>query len=166
MKLGNLSLHSAGVTAVKQQLVNQGFEIKAGKQNSYDLVVTHENGKEIKLKVFVTEFGYRKVYSAGEIGLSWMMTDKYESVKDPDIFYCFVLLKRSGEEQTRIFILPSTTVAHYLKDSYDHWMRGKSSRDSSNTVRKFVIGSKTHKYPNAFYTPLEDEYENKWEVLE
>lgn len=167
MQLQKISLHSAGVTKVMQELESRGFKVKqvAKKESKADFLIFSKSGKTTRLKVFVTAFSYRGIGTAGEKGLSWMMTKNHISLASDDLFYCFVILQRAMTDSTRYFILPSTTVSKYLTDSFNHWLMQNHSHDKENTVRNFVIGSEQYSYPDSFSTLMEKDYENKWSLL-
>lgn len=167
MQLQKISLHSAGVTKVKQELESRGFKVKqvAKRESKADFLIFSKNGKTTRLKVFVTAFSYRGIGTNGEKGLSWMMNKDHINLESDDLFFCFVVLQRATTDTTRFFVVPSTVAIKYLKDSFNNWIRLDSSHDKDNTIRNFVIGAEQYSYPDSFTTPMEKEYENKWSLL-
>lgn len=98
----------------------------------------------------------------GKFLSAWMMNEKHEAMRDPNLFYCFVNISEDTK-QFRFFVVLSRVVADYVKKKHRHWLDEKETyRDS--TMRKFQIGYVNEKYP--IPTPIADEYEDKWSLLD
>jgi hypothetical protein len=101
-----------------------------------------------------------------------MMSKKHETISDPSLFYCFVVIWE-GEEgtvedetgaRTRFFIIPSSIVARYVRDEHRLWRREKKREGKTvkeTPMRIFRIGFKGQRYK--IHTPRAEQYENNWE---
>jgi len=91
------------------------------------------------------------------------MDKKHESLIDPSLFYCFVIINEA-KSTFQFYIVPSRVVARYVKEQHEYWLREKKKerKKVKNTkMRVFRIGFKGNKY--RVTTPLAERYENNWE---
>jgi len=94
-----------------------------------------------------------------------MMNRKHETLVDPCLFYCFVIVSKA-RSTFDFYVVPSKVVARYVKEEHAHWLKetkktGKSGKDSD--IRTFRLGIRGSKYGLA--TPLAEKYEKKWAFL-
>jgi hypothetical protein len=95
--------------------------------------------------------------------LTWMMSEKHESITDPDLYYCFVE-RDALTHSFRYFILPSADVARYVAAQHCYWLEKSGSQAENNRVRSFRLGIEGETYP--IETPLADAYEHRWDFFE
>jgi len=84
----------------------------------------------------------------------WTLGKKAENYFEKELFYIFVKLKADNVKPD-YHIVPSKTVAEYVKKDYDKWFNtlGKNGQEHNpTTMRKF--------------RDLNDKYLEKWELLE
>ncbi len=164
--LNKNSVSLAGEFAVLSQLTLRGFDanMTLGHTKGVDILASDPNtGKMFKVEV-KTSFAGRPSHSKlfGHT-LAWMMTEKHESISDPNLFYCFVNI----EKQTnifRFFIVPSEIVAKYVKEQHQFWLNrnsGLTKKEIDIPMRQFRIGVDEGEYQ--IPTPLAKDCENKWE---
>jgi hypothetical protein len=60
------------------------------------------------------------------------MSKKHESMIDPSLFYCFVIICEPTSS-FKFYIVPSQVVARYVKAEHEHWLREK--RRERKTVK-------------------------------
>lgn len=165
--LNSNSVALAGEFAVLSQLALRGYDanLTLGHTKSVDILVSHpKTGKMYKLEVKTNHKSSRsgggtsKLF--GKFFSAWMMGEKHEIINDPALFYCFVNISVDAKS-FRFFIVPSATVAQYVKGQHKLWLDEKSSRSRTTKMRTFRIGLKSEKYP--IPTPLVEDYENNWD---
>src|SRR5262249_33287014 len=166
-KTNNNSVSLAGEFAVLSQLALRGYDanMTLGRTKNVDILVSDPaTGRMLKLEV---KTNYRSSRSAGgnsrlfgEYLSAWMMNEKHESIRDPDLFYCFVNISEDTK-RFRFFIVPSVVVADYVTAEHQRWLDDKSTRSRENSMRTFRIGSKDKPYPIS--TPAAEQYEDNWE---
>ena len=164
------SVSLAGEFAVLSQLALRGYDanMTLGRTKGVDILVSNpETGRMLKLEV---KTNFRSSRSAGgnsrlfgRFLSAWMMNEKHERMRDPDLFYCFVNISEDTKN-FRFFIVPSRTVADYVSKQHKMWLDEKATHSRENTMRTFRIGYPTEKYP--ILTPIADEYEDNWSLLE
>ena len=171
-KRDNNQTSLAGEFAVLSQLAARGYvaNMTLGNAKKIDILIYGPEkkkyaGMEVKTAV-------NKVKNSGLFGevLEWgHMKVKHETLKDENLFYCFVSLaddKRHDKTCFRFFIVPSKVVARYVKREHKFWLL-KESREghphNDNPMRTFRLGSKGKKYN--IETPTVEEYENNWSQL-
>ena len=138
-----------------------------GRTKGVDILVSHPRTKkmfklEVKTKYRPSnkEFNVSKVF--GTVKGGWVMHKKHETIVDPSLFYCFVLINEP-KSTFQFYIVPSRVVAKHVREQHRFWLRvkhkeGKKVKDSK--MRVFRIGLKGNKYRVA--TPLAEEYEKNW----
>ena len=141
-----------------------------GNTKSVDILVADPlTGNMFKIEV-KTHFGNTSSHSDlfGHT-LDWVMSEKHESIIASNLFYIFVRIEK-GANSFKFFIVPSSMVAKYLKESYKLWweIRTKEGKKLSedNKVRIFRIGLDEQGYdihPPKLPPPLAKDYENRWD---
>lgn len=83
----------------------------------------------------------------------WPMSQKHESIRDPRLCYCFVLLQDTSR-LPRFFIVESAYVARYVRKQHQQWLRSRRGRVAETTMRTFRI-------------PISDPdgFEGRWSVF-
>lgn len=66
------------------------------------------------------------------------MSKKHETIKDDRLYYCFVNLCKSDELPT-FFIVPSKSVASYVRNQHIRWLNSRKSKVQDTTMRRFRI---------------------------
>jgi hypothetical protein len=166
-KSNNNSVSLAGEFAVLSQLALRGYDanMTLGRTKSVDILVSDAiSGRMLKLEV-KTNYRNSRIASGnarlfGKYLSAWVMNEKHESLRAPNLFYCFVNISEDTK-QFRFFIVPSAVVANYVTAEHQLWLNDKSSR-SANSMRMFRIGSEEYK-PYPLPTPLAEQYEDNWE---
>jgi len=168
-KLNKNSVALAGEFAVlsKLALLNLDASLTLGRTKSVDILVSHPGTSKMHRLEVKTNYK-NNCKASGNSGLFgkfeslWRMDIKHETIRDPNLFYCFVNINVLNREQSiRYFIVPSRIVASYVKRQHKLWLNEKTTNKRKNTpMRTFRIGIKGEKY--AISTPLKENYENKW----
>src|SRR6266849_3998640 len=102
------------------------------------LVLNRATGRTFKIEVKTTERGVR---GSGIFGpcYAWLMDESHGALRDADLVYAFVLLDRV-QQRHRIFLVPATDVASYVRWEYKYW-RSHSVRQTGKVspMRMFRI---------------------------
>jgi hypothetical protein len=168
-KKDNNSISLAGEFMVLAYLTLHGYDanMTLGHTKGVDILAAHyKTRKMYKLEV---KTKYRK--SSKEVHVSrvhrttvggWIMDKKHETMIDPALFYCFVLIN-AHESSFQFYVIPSKIVARYVKKQHEFWLmekhkEGKKVKDSD--MRTFRLGFKGNKY--GVPTPYVEAYENNW----
>ena len=161
------SVSLAGEFAVLSQLALRGYDanITLGRTKGVDILVSDPtSARMIRLEV---KTNHRSSRSAGgnsrlfgKFVSAWMMGEKHEEMRDPNLFYCFVNISEDTK-QFKFYVVPSAVVADYVKTEHALWLDEKESRSRDNVMRTFRIGTKSEKYP--IPTPTAEEYEDNWD---
>jgi hypothetical protein len=169
-KKDNNSVSLAGEFAVLSQLVLCGYDanMTLGRTKGVDILVSHPKTKKMyKLEVKTKFRRSRKECSIskvhGTVIGGWMMSKPHETMIDPSLFYCFVIICEPTAS-FKFYIVPGRVVARYVKAEHGHWLRekrreGKAVKDTK--MRTFRLGFEGKKY--GVTTPLTERYENNWE---
>ncbi len=95
--LNSNSVALAGEFAVLSQLALRGYDanLTLGHTKNVDILVSHPmTGKMFKLEVKTNHKNNKSSKSSsklfGNFVSAWMMNEKHESIKDPNLYYCFV----------------------------------------------------------------------------
>lgn len=148
----------AGEYYVLAQLAHRGLlgALTLGTTKGVDILATDMvqvgHFKKIEVKTTSKKPGRSKLFG-DERFYSWMMGPKHERMKDPDLFYCFVVL-RDANHRPLFYIVPSAKVASYVTREHARWVASRHGRDTSPNRRTFRI-------------PISDPdcYEEAWEQL-
>lgn len=157
-KLNVNSISLAGEFFTLGQLALRGFDanMTLGHTKSVDILVSHpETGKMCRLEVKTTS---KKSQGSKLFGKNyqWVMGKKHETIKDKDLYYCFVLLDSNN---VRYFIIPSDVVAKYVEEEHKFWLK-KDSTHKSGEMRTFRISS-----DEASHGLKITNWENKFDLL-
>lgn len=158
-------LSLAGEFAVLSQLLLHGFDanLTLGNTKEVDILVLDpetNNMRKLEVKTAPERVAKEKHYGDGRFYF-WIMSQKHEELKDPNLFYCFVV---NADDRMRYFIVPSSVVADYVKKQHDLWISARKSQVQLSPMRKFRIGLDGQELYN-MDTPLFGKYENNWEML-
>lgn len=156
----------SGEFSVLTQLFLRGYlaSLTYGNAKSVDILVSTKSGKMFKIEVKTAsqEIIYGSDKSNFGRNLEWQMDKKHEDKIDPNLFYCFVILR--GENQLpRFFIVRSEEVAKYVKKDFEYWcsLKRKKEVDTKTSKRIFRIGLDEKSFG---LKPITN-YENRWDIL-
>lgn len=165
-ELSNNNIALAGEFAVLSQLALRGYNanMTLGNTKSVDILLTDPNtGKMFKIEV---KTHYRNTPTHSKLfghTLGWIMSQKHETIIDPNLFYVFVNIT-NDTGVFRYFVVPSEKVAIYVKEQHELWLNtGAKQLNGETLMRKFRIGLEDTGYE--IYTPLAKDYENMWNIL-
>lgn len=155
----------AGEFAVLSQLAMHGFDanLTLGNTKSVDILVSHpETGAMRRLEVKTTS--NLKTYENKVIGTvegQWRMSKKHETIRDKNLFYCFVGMT---DQNTgfKFYVVPSKVVADFVTKLHQYWLESKPSR-KDNPMRLFQIGQSGTQHEVKL--PLATQYESNWDLL-
>jgi hypothetical protein len=148
--LNKNSVSLAGEFAVLSQLTLRGYDanLTLGHTKGVDILVSNPyTGNMFKVEVktsFENKPSQSKLFG---YTLSWVMSEKNETIIDPKLFYCFVNI----EKQTNLFkffIVPSKTVAEYVAKQHRYWINSKnniSNEAKTTLIRQFRLGLKENR---------------------
>ena len=166
-KTDHNSVSLAGEFAVLSQLSLREYDanMTLGRTKSVDILVSDpKTGGMLKLEV---KTNYRSSRSAGNnshlfgrFKSAWIMSEKHETIYDPDLFYCFVNISKNTKSFS-FFIVPSKVVADYVKAEHKLWLDADEKHSRDTKIRTFRVGMKNEKY--LIPTPTIEEYEDNWE---
>lgn len=153
----------AGEFAVLSQLALRGYDanMTLGNTKSIDILVADPRTDQMfKIEV---KTHYRNASTHSELfghTLGWVMSEKHESIKDPNLFYVFVnIANETGD--FRYFIVPSSIVSNYVREQHEYWLKSRENENNEPTpIRRFRLGLDDQGY--AISTPLAKDYENNW----
>ncbi len=164
MAINSNSVSLAGEFAVLSQLALRGYDanMTLGRTKGVDILVSDPNSpRMLRLEVKTNHRTARVSRSKcfGTTVSSWMMSEKHESLRDPNLFYCFVNIS-DDTKQFRFFIVPSELVAEYVKAENKKWLSEDSNRRKTK-MRTFRMGTTKEQYP--LPTPAVEQYEDNWD---
>jgi len=118
---------AAGEHLVLSRLLSRGLLAAPAPRGTekVDIVVTNQDGKSsFRIQVKTTE---------GSTSNGWFLSAKHESQSDPDLYFCFVLLRPTSPQ---VFVVPSSIVSAAIQADHRHWLQkpsrsGEPHRDSS-----------------------------------
>ena len=156
----------AGEFAVLSQLILHGYDanMTLGHTKNVDILVSDPTSHKMNQLEVKTNYkdrnkiAHSKIF--GEIVNEWMMHEKHEKVKIPNLFYCFVNISKSTH-QFRFYIIPNKIVARYVRDEHKLWLRA-NKKHKANPMRQLRIGVATARYE--IPTPRQERYENNWKL--
>jgi hypothetical protein len=123
---------AAGEHLVLSRLLQRGViaaQAPEGVRKVDILVNSLEGGEPCFLQVKSRQFG-----SDG----GWHMSQKHESISEPNIFYCFVDFE---PEHPLVYVIPSDVVATVLRDDHQIWLRTPGKRGQAHnptTMRRLT----------------------------
>lgn len=163
--LNKNSVSLAGEFAVLSQLSLRGFDanMTLGHTKGVDILVSNPStGKMFKIEV-KTSVNNKPLHSKiWGYRYEWIMNEKSEATKDPNLFYCFVNINTENNANSfNFYIVPSEVVAKYTSESHRFWKSQGNHKDTS--MRKFALALEVYNSP--VETPLAKDYENRWEFF-
>jgi hypothetical protein len=119
------------------------------------LVNPLEGGRPVLIQV--------KTTSGSRARVGWHMNVKHESIKDADLFYCFVNL---GEDNPQVYVVPASIVAKVIKTGHEKWLKtpgAKGQKHNDSDMRRI---SNSPRLENKFApTGWMDKYLEAWDLL-
>ena len=132
-KLTSVQSGVAGEYFVAAELSARGFTASITLRNTkgIDIVCSNEDAsKSVAIQVKTNKSS----------GRSWILNQKSEDYFADNLFYVFVNLN-DNLKSPEYFIVPSKTVAHYVKSSHQNWLGtpGKKGQQHKDTnMRQFM----------------------------
>lgn len=165
LNLDNNSISLAGEFAVLSQLALHGFDanMTLGRTKSVDILVS--NPKSDKLSKLEVKTHYRNTPTRSILfghAFEWIMLEKYETIIDSNLFYCFVNIGPLTHH-FNFFIVPSKIVAQYVKEQHSYWLSTLEQKGESTKMRKFRIELDDNGYK--IDTPLAKDFKDNWQLL-
>lgn len=140
--LDRYSAAMAGEFFVLAQLFLRGYDaaLTYGHAKSVDILLYTKSERTYRLEVKTTRMAEPKTTKLYGNNYEWRMSSKHETIKDPNLFYCFVRL-HGTDRMPLFFIVESKKVANYLKREHQRWIRtNPKTRGGSEKYRNFRIG--------------------------
>src|SRR5215469_6856412 len=129
LKKDNNSVSLAGEFAVLSQLALNGYDanMTLGRTKGVDILVSLPGTEkmyrlEVKTQYRTSPKDVENSQIFGTVKGQWIMNKKHESLIDPSLFYCFVIISEA-KSTFQFYIVPSKIVARYVKESHAHWLR-------------------------------------------
>ena len=161
------SIALAGEFAVLSQLALRGFDanLTLGNTKGVDILVSDPRSDAMhRVEVKTTLVRNKKGSSAQRSSLfghcyQWRMSEKHEAMTDERLFYCFVNTEGIDRIAFQFFIVPSETVAAYVRDQHQVWL--KHSPMAKNTqMRVFRLALEPNEV--SLEAPLAGRYLDNW----
>ena len=110
------------------RLLTRGFVAALAPQGApnLDIVVTYKDGSRL------CSIQVKTRWDKGADG-GWHMGKKHESISHPRMFYTFVDLGRSTNDNVNVYVVPSSIVAEVIARSHAEWL---STPGANGQVRK------------------------------
>ena len=150
---------AAGEYLVLSRLLNLGFLASPAPRGvrKADILVNHLDGTKLPYLIQV------KTRTGLDADSGWHMGEKNESIKDKDLFYCFVAL---GEIESNIYVIPAEVVARVITESHSIWLNtpgSKGQKHNETSMRKITNFNKmkVESAPNGWM----NKYLEKWNQL-
>ncbi|MBU0614429.1 hypothetical protein KJ766_04100 [Patescibacteria group bacterium] len=149
----NVSLTGEFFVLAQLTIRNMIATLTLGHTKGVDILLANpKTGKLFKVEVKTTTSGVIRSKIFGN-NYEWMMGEKHEEIKDPSLYYCFVLLEEV-ERLPKFFVVPSKDVAKYVTWEHLHWCKQPRKRlvKKDTQMRIFRIDAqKTSEYENAWH---------------
>lgn len=118
---------AAGEHLVLSRLLSRGLLASAAPRGTekVDIIVSDKDGKSsFRIQVKTTE---------GSLRNGWFLNAKHETQSEPDLYFCFVLLRPIDPE---VYVVPSRVVSSAIIADHRHWLdrpsrSGVPHKDSS-----------------------------------
>ena len=132
----------AGEYYVLAQLAQRGFvgSLTLSNTKGIDILVSDSKCKtlyRVEVKT-TTKKPHRESLFGKKPFYSWPMSEKHETIRDERLYYCFVYMSLSNE-LPKFFIVPSKTVAKYVRKQHRHWLQSRTSKVHETSMRVFRI---------------------------
>ena len=147
LKISGINAGVAGEYFVAGELSKRGYIASITLRNTKGIDVLASNADATKT------VGIQVKTRQGR-GLSWVLGEKAENYHSPGLFYIFVNLK-GLEERPEFFIVPSKTVATFVKKNHKEWLSTPGQHEQKHndtTMRNFHDEA--------------EEYLERWDLLE
>src|SRR5438874_6979095 len=120
----------AGEYFVAAELSRRGYIASISLRNTcgIDILATNQGAtRSITIQCKTNQRGAR----------SWMLNEKSEDFFAPDHYYVFVALG-PATERPRFHVVPSETVANYITESHQRWLRtpGRAGREHVDSAMR------------------------------
>ncbi len=126
-----------------------------GNAKSVDILVANQDlHKLYKVEVKTTSRKPAKESLFGKTPFYiYAMSEKHETIAEHNLIYVFVVLEKPNDNP-RFFVVPSKTVAKYVKWQHEHWIKTRKKAVQQTKMRNFRI-------------PIDDPfgYENNWDIF-
>ena len=148
----------AGEYYVLAQLAHRGLvgTLTLGNTKGVDIIVSDPDVshlRKVEVKTSRSSLVNETLFPGGPF-YKWQMSAKHESMDDPLLFFCFVLLGDYAK-LPRFFIVPSAVVAQYVSWQHQFWLSAHQPGSVKDTPRR--IFRIPHNDP--------DHYEGAWDSL-
>jgi len=125
---------AAGEHLVLSRLLSRGLLAAPAPRGTekVDIVVTNQDGKSsFRIQVKTTEGSTRN---------GWFLNAKHESQSEPDLYFCFVLLRPTSPQ---VFVVPSSVVAAAIQADHKHWLEkpSRSGKPHSDSAMRRIRSS-------------------------
>ena len=132
----------AGEYYVLAQLAQQGFigALTLSNTKGIDILVSDSKYKHlyrIEVKSTIKKTHHERLFGKKAF-YSWPMSEKHETIRDDRLYYCFVHMS-STNELPKFFIVPSKTVATYVRWQHKFWLKTRKSKGNETSMRQFRI---------------------------
>ena len=127
---------------VLAQLAQRGLvgALTLGHTKGIDILVSDSKYKtlfRVEVKTSIKKPQHESLFGKTAF-YTWTMSKKHETIKDDRLYYCFVNLCKSDELPT-FFIVPSKSVASYVRNQHIRWLNSRKSKVQDTTMRRFRI---------------------------
>jgi hypothetical protein len=148
----------AGEHLVLSRLLSRGLlasQAPRGTRKADILVNPLDGGRPVLIQVKRTA-GSRK-------NVGWHMNVKHETIKDEDLFYCFVNL---DARNPHVYVIPAVIVAQVIKTGHATWLKTpgvKGQAHNDNSLRRITNNPRLeNKYAPSGWM---DQYLEAWDLL-
>lgn len=143
-RMDTASIGLVGEFYVLAQLTQREYvaTLTLGNAKRIDILAFNPNTKRYwRVEVKTTREPAKSEYLFGkEKFFIWQLTEKHETINEPDLLYCFVWLSSSPDELPRFFIVPSAEVSRYAKWQHQKWLNApREGVVKDGPKRKFRI---------------------------
>ena len=155
-KISSRLVGASGEYYVMHQILRRGYLAALapdGAPNS-DIIVTDIYSKKLCSV---------QVKTRRDIGSDkgWHMKDKHEQLDSDGLFYCFVDMGKTFDDDVTTFVVPAKIVALVMRESHHCWLNtpgAKGQKRNDTNMRRFLLD-----YTRIFKgTELEEKYKQGW----
>ena len=157
-KIDKNLIGAAGEHLVLSRLLRMGLlasQAPRGTRKADILVNPLDGGRPVLIQV--------KTTTGSNTRAGWHMNVKHESIKDEDLFYCFVNLQ---EQHPDIYVIPAYVVAKTIKNIHANWLKTpgvKGQQHNDNDMR--MISNKPRLVNKKVPEGWMDKYLENWDQL-
>jgi hypothetical protein len=132
----------AGEYYILAQLAQRGLvgALTLGHTKGIDILVSDSKYKtlfRIEVRTSIKKAHCESLFGQSAF-YTWAMSRKHETIKKDRLYYCFGNLGKS-DELPKFFIVPSKTVASYVRNQRYRWLNSRKSKVQDTTMRRFRI---------------------------